>query len=366
MNILILSCNTGEGHNAAGRAILHELQRRHIPCEMADALHFAGDRVSRRISSSYTAITTRAPTVFRAMYRAGDFISSSRHKSPVYLLNRLYQGAVLDYIRAHRITCVVMPHLFPAQTLTALRHEHGLTIPTLAVATDYTCIPFWEETEMDRYVIPHPALAQEFIAKGIPADKLLPYGIPVERAVFEKEDRAQARAALGLAPDRPVFLIMSGSMGYGDLLALVSSYSGEAQLVVLCGRNEKLRRSLSALRRDAVLVPFTQEVPRYLSAADVLFTKPGGLTSTEAAVHNIPLVHTAPIPGCETRNAEFFASRGLSLFGKSAPDALEAADTLLHDAALRERMLSAQRAEINPHACEQICNWIVAHAEGRA
>lgn len=362
MKILILSCNTGEGHNAAGRAIFHELQSRGVACEMVDALSFAGSNISKRVSSCYTAITTKMPNVFRAMYHAGNFISSNRHKSPVYLLNRLYQDAVLQYIREHKISFAVMPHLFPAQTLTALKLERGLEIGTLAIATDYTCIPFWEETDMQNYVIPHESLAREFCEKGIAREKLLPFGIPVERAFFEKTDRVSARRALGLPLDAPIFLIMSGSMGYGDLENLISSYTGPAKLVVLCGRNEKLRLSLAKLRDDLCLVPFTQEVPLYMSAADVLFTKPGGLTSTEAAVHNIPLIHTKPIPGCETKNAEFYQNHKLSYYNKDIPTMLRFADSLIQDKARREEMLSAQRAVINPHAREQICDFILEKA----
>lgn len=362
MKILILSCNTGEGHNAAGRAVFHELQSRGVDCEMADALSFAGANISKRVSNCYTSITTKMPNVFRAMYHAGNFISSNRHKSPVYLLNRLYQDAVLQYIQEHEISFVVMPHLFPAQTMTALKRERGVNIGTLAIATDYTCIPFWEETDIHHYVIPHQSLAREFYEKGIAKDKLLPFGIPVERAFFEKADRSSARRALDLPLDQPVFLIMSGSMGYGDLENLICSYDGPAKLVVLCGRNEKLRLSLSKLRNDLCLVPFTQQVPLYMSASDVLFTKPGGLTSTEAAVHNIPLIHTRPIPGCETKNAEFYQNHKLSYYSKDIQSALHFADHLMQDEVLRKEMLLAQRATINPHAREQICDFILERA----
>ena len=97
-----------------------------------------------------------------------------------------------------------------------------------------------------------------------------------------------------------------------------------------------------------------------MDACDVLLTKPGGLTSTEAAVKNIPIIHTAPIPGCETVNAQFFSQRGLSVCRTVPREIAEAAERLANDSPLREKMLAAQRTQINPLAADMICDLIAA------
>ena len=113
---------------------------------------------------------------------------------------------------------------------------------------------------------------------------------------------------------------------------------------------------------DVLLQPFTDKVSLFMDAADIVFTKPGGLTSTEAAVKNVLLVHTPPIPGCETINAEFFSSRGLSDcagINASPEDIAESAYALWRDRDAQEKMLRAQRDNIHPDSADEICRFIL-------
>ena len=180
MKVLILSCNTGQGHNQAGRAIHEKLLERGVECEFVDTLSLVGQKTSDVVSNTYVSMTTHTPQLFHLLYKAGGAISNTRVKSPVYWANKLYREKLLTYLLENRVDAVVTPHLFPAETLTSLRRKGQLTVKTVAVATDYTCIPFWEETDMDYYVVPHRDLVDEFAGKGIPREKLLPFGIPVK------------------------------------------------------------------------------------------------------------------------------------------------------------------------------------------
>lgn len=362
MKTLVLSCNTGGGHNAAGEAICENLRKNNVDCDFVDLLSLAGPKVSRGISKTYVFITTKIPQVFRAIYKAGSCISSSRWKSPVYYANELYKDKLYHFVVKNGYDTIVMPHLFPAEALTSLRKEGKLEgITTVAVGTDYTCIPFWEETAMDYYVIPHPDLTEEFHQRGIPSEKLLPYGIPVKEAFQIQRDKKQAKKELYLDPDKPLYLIMSGSMGFGNvgklLEAILRKHGNTRNMIVLCGSNRKLKRKLRTRFREngnIRIVSYTKEVSKYMDACDVIFTKPGGLTTTEAAVKNIPLIHTDPIPGCETINAAFFSSRGMSVSSSNIPKQLEAADTLLQDEEKRSAMLAAQRKNIAVDTAERI------------
>lgn len=361
MKVLILSCNTGQGHNTAGRAVLEELRRQGVPCEMKDVLLFAGRRTSRVVSNAYVKITTRSPLVFQWLYRAGEAIRSDRLRSPVYFANTLYADNLLRYIEEQGFDRVLTPHLFAAEALTSLRRRGKLAARCYGIATDYTCIPFWEETELDTYFIPHRDLAEEFAQKGLPREKLAATGIPVSRRFSHPGDRGAARAALGIGPDSQVCLVMTGSMGFGragDYAQALLERGGDRRRVYLFGgRNERLKAELRerfAGEPRAVVLNYTDQVPLYMDGCDLLLTKPGGLTSTEAAVHRIPLIHTAPIPGCETQNAAFFRGRGMSLCPDGPEETAEAAELLLGDPARREAMAAAQAANCNPRAAEEI------------
>ena len=366
IKVLILSCNTGGGHNAAGQAVYEELCARGVECEFADALAMASPAVSQKVSDGYVFITTKAPEVFKLLYKAGGAVSRAnrlKHKSPVYFVNKLYADKLQAYIESNGFDVVVMPHLFPAEAMTVLKRQGALAgVRTVAVGTDYTCIPFWEETDPDWFVIPHADLAEEFAGRGIPAEKLLPLGIPVKRGFREPEDKAAARAALGLPEGGPLYLVMTGSMGFGNLESLLEAVAREGTpAAVLCGSNDEMRERLERKFAAASGLHFrgyTREAHRYMAACDVLFTKPGGLTSTEAAAVRIPVVHTSPIPGCETLNARFFAERGMSVVGEDAEKAVRAAAELACPGAARDRMLAAQAAHVRRETCGEICDLI--------
>lgn len=364
MKVLILSCNTGQGHNTAGKAILETFTARGVDCTMMDTLRLAGEDVSRKVSGAYCGLTTHFPRGFGWLYKAGSAISNDRVKSPVYYANTTYARYLLEVIHEGGYDRVVMPHLFPAEALTWLRRRGDLDVPTYVVGTDYTCIPFWEETEMDHYLIPHKDLMAEFVKKGVPEEKLVPTGIPVSARFRTHASKEEAREQLGLPQGETIYLVMTGSMGFGNAADIGKALLQRSGAVCLLGGNNRkmkdgLRKQFGENPRMMVL-DFTDQVSLYMDACDVVLTKPGGLTSTEAAVKNVPLVHTAPIPGCETINAKFFLKRGMSLCGMDPGRAAAAAFRLAQDKELQERMKEAQRREVNPFAADEICDRVTA------
>lgn len=370
MKALILSCHTGQGHNAAGQALKEALCARGVTCEMQDALAFQSARTSQTVSNLYVHLTTRSPRMFGLLYRAGGTISSDKHKSVVYLANRPYVRALNAYIEAGGFDFIVVPHLFPAEALTYIKKHMGLKTPCFAVQTDYTCIPFWEETELDAYVIPHMDCMDAFVQRGLPRQKLIPLGIPVEQRFVQPPDVSCCRKELGFAQTDTLFLVMTGSMGFGEPQLLVEELlqlcrRGE-KIVVLCGHNEKLRQALAqtfGTDGQVQALPFTKKAHLYMRACDVLLTKPGGLTSTEAAVMGVPLVHTQPIPGCETENVAFFTSRGMSVSAHSLQELAQRAYVLAYHKDQQAKMLRAQRAHIYRHASEDIATWMLARVQ---
>lgn len=372
MRILILSCNTGQGHNSAGLAVKEAFGRRGVECEMVDALSFGS--TSRVTSGCYVGMVSKCPSVFGTIYKAGRAISSPRFKSPVYYANARNASRLGKYIEEGGFNAVVMPHLFPAEMITRLRRRGESTPKSYCVATDYTCIPFWEETEPDIFFIPHEKLTDEFAARGIPREKLVPTGIPVSAKFYGKTDRTEARKKLGLPENGLIFLVMTGSMGFGSVVSLsreilerakarsrFDTCKTDIRVLIMTGRNEELRNNIeSSFNGDerAVAIPFTTEVPLYMDACDVLLSKPGGLTSSEAAVKKTPLVHTDPIPGCETMNAKFFSENGLSLFSENG-NAAELAVGLSEDEALRGRIMARQEEFIPRRAADDIAEYII-------
>ncbi|MDO4303191.1 MAG: glycosyltransferase [Bacillota bacterium] len=361
MKILILSCSTGGGHNTAGRAIKERLEYEGHEAVMMDPFSLSGQKTPERVGNTYVQVAKHAPGLFGMAYRLAKRISSSKHKSPVYYANIKAAKKLKAYLDENPYDAIVMPHLFPAEMVTYLKRKHMEIPPTIAVATDYTCIPFWEETECDYYIAPHEQLLEENIERGIPAEKLYPCGIPTGMAFSKPANKTRARSKLHLPADKPVFLVMSGSMGFGKMhlfvFELTRKLIHDEQLIIICGNNKKTQMILKGTYRrnkNVHITGFTDHVSDYMDASDVVFTKPGGLSSTEALVKNIPIVHTAAIPGCETKNKEFFVSRGLSLASEHVHTQISQGITLVENKEIRDAMICTQKKYAKPDASADI------------
>ena len=275
MKVLILSCNTGQGHNAAGLAMLETFKARKIDAQMKDALIFKSENVSKITSNVYTTITTKSSWFFGCIYHAGRFISSSKYKSPVYLANTSYAKKMYEYLRDNQIDVLVAPHLFPAEAATYIRRHYDINLACYAIATDYACIPFWEETEMDYYFIPEN-MKDEFLKHGISENKLVLTGIPVSKNYCIKEDKARLRQEFGISETCKVYLIMSGSMGFGKLAIFAAELSlrlksGE-HMVIICGNNKRIYAVLQKQFQNnprVHILGYTNRVADYMDACDV-------------------------------------------------------------------------------------------------
>ena len=362
MKVLILSCNTGEGHNYAGRALKECIESHHDTADMLDIMMLASPRVSKLVGNSYVNIVRHAPRLFQCLYKLGGLVSSARHHSPVYYANALLAKKLTRYLDTHHYDVIVTPHLFPAQTLTYIKKKNLLSQKVVAVETDYTCIPFWEETDCDCYIVPQKDLLGELIHKGLPKKRLFPLGIPVKQAFSTQKKRSLARKFCRLPSDAHVYLVMSGSMGFGKVNLLVAELirklEADEYVVVICGNNRRLRQILQTTfgkNPQVRILGFTDHVPAYMDASDVIFSKPGGLTSTEAAVRQIALVHTSPIPGCETKNLAFFTSHGMSVTARTVHGQVTLGRRLMKNEDARIEMQKQQNHCIPHDSAVEIC-----------
>ncbi|MCI7130265.1 MAG: glycosyltransferase [Lachnospiraceae bacterium] len=363
MDALILSCGTGGGHNSAGIAILEEMEKRGHHVTMLNPYTLKSKKLSSGIDRTYISMAQRAPDAFGAVYKIGNLYRRLPFRSPVYFANHVMDTVMEEYFAEHPVDIVLMPHLFPAEILTNMK-LHGLQIPkTMFIATDYVCIPFTEETECDAYVVPAKDLEDHFTEKGIPGDKLYPLGIPTGNRFMAEESCEQAKKRLGLDADKNYILVAGGSMGGGKIRQMINvlcdHFAGQkdVELLVICGSNQALFQKLSEQRMPGVtLIDYTDDMEGYMRASQLFITKPGGLSSTEAAVRNVPILHTAAIPGCESYNARYFSRHGMSVWARDPEEVIRFAEELLRDKAARQHMISNQQQYINSRAAADICD----------
>ncbi len=364
MRALILTCNLGGGHNTAARAVAEHFSDIGVYSEVKDALGLVSDIPSKLTEKAYLTSTKGNAWAFGTIYKVGMELSSLKTfvKSPVYFANTLFGYDLYNYIINQDFDVVVCTHFFPSLTLTYLKTFYNLKAKCFLVATDYTMHPFMNETNVDGYFVPHEQVAEEFSGFGIPREKIYVTGIPVGKKYTVKKDKKQARQELGLPVDSKIYLIMSGSMGFGSSSEMVKQLfnvcTGDYKIIVICGSNKTAKNKIDEmfLENEKVLtIGFTQKVASYMDACDIIITKPGGLTTTEAAAKNKPLIHSKPIPGCENKNAEFFEKFGMSICEDDPFQLATIAEYIVNDERYQIKMMENQKKYINAFAARDIC-----------
>jgi len=261
--------------------------------------------------------------------------------------------------------------MFPAMALTEMKRR-GMALPlTAAVATDYSCIPFFGETDCDYLLLSSALCREEFVRRGFAPEKIVPLGIPVSESFREKIGKEESRRRLGLSMQNRWVLVMGGSMGAGQITqltrCLLRRMEPDVNVIVICGTNACLRRSLERRYRNNArvkIIGYTDQVARYMESCDLLYTKPGGITSTEGAVMGVPMVHMRPIPGCESRNRRMFTREGMSVTARSARALAAKGRLLLNDPERQARMRKAQQSRIAADAAGEIAAFLERQAGG--
>lgn len=359
MKILILTCFTGEGHNSAAKAVAEELAKHSVEYEIVDPTSFKGQISQHLTSTFYNNLIKKAPSMFGAIYKIGTWYDNTEFTSPIYLANSIYAEKLYNYIKDNHFDAVISSHLYGMEALTAIKKRISKDIPFYGILTDYTVVPFFTELVLDGYFVPCNDVVDKLIQRGLPREAIHVTGIPISDKFNFTLTREEAKEHIGISSDKKLFVIMSGGIGGGNVQGLCDSLytqtDSDSIIYVLTGHNEKLFAEINAKYANKVkAVSFTKEVNYYMKAADVLLSKPGGLSSTEAAVINVPLVHINAIPGCETANIEFFGKNGLSIPAKNNDEAARFAVELSNDKVRSERICTNQRITINPYAARDI------------
>ena len=372
MRALIFTTHTGGGHDAAAHAMEQALSTRGVETRVMDCVAFGGAWFSRAVSGSYVKWVQHFPDSFGRVYRLGEVISTPRMKSPIYLVNSAYAFRMEKTITEFAPDMIICTHMFGGMSVTHLR-KHGQYKGFFAmVMTDYTFSPFMEDIKPDVLCVSNKAMLNECREKGLPEGILLPFGIPVSPACKPCTDRAAAKEKIGLSPDTPHVLLVGGSMGAGNLpvtvAKLLPTLPSNARLTVVCGSNEEARKQAEEQFGGDPRVHILGRVsPLYnlMASADVLLTKSGGLTTTEAMTIGTPMVIVHPILGCETANAEFFERTGLALYARHLDELPEKTMQLLQNAEARQRMIDIQHREIDPECSGHFADYLIEKTKMR-
>ena len=339
MRVLILSCNTGEGHNSCAEALREYFTAQGAVCIVEDALRFLSDGMSDFISHWHTRIYRHMPDLFRTGYRFVEVHPSLLQEgSVVYRALTGGAGRLYRFLAEGGYDTVICVHVFAAFMIEVLLQENPGAWKTAFLATDYTCSPSGSRHDLDWYFIPDSSLTEEFIRGGVQAEKLAATGIPVRMGFQIRGDREKAKETLGLSPDCCHLMMMCGSMGCGPIQKIVdhlcAKISADTVVSVLCGTNNRLRESLErrfAGKPQIRVYGYVNQVPLFMDSADLYLTKPGGISVTEAAAKALPMAFVDAVAGCETYNMRYFIERGGAVTADCPEKLADACVRLLSD-----------------------------------
>jgi len=330
---LIVSASAGTGHVSAGRALHSAFES--AGCARVvhvDVLDLAPRWVRTAYGGGFELLASRAPGVWGEVYRRSDGrVDEARWGS---IARRLMFREFERLLTAERWSVCVCTHFLPGQ----LAAGRANAPPFASVVTDFTLHRYWVRPRINQYFVATPDMARDLYAR-LPSARVVATGIPVGPEFADRTPQAHARAVLSLPLTGRIALVMGGGLGIGvEDSARAALVSGIADLhvVAVCGRNGAARANL--LRLDAgdrlQVLGYVDDVATWIAAADVVVTKPGGLTCSEALAVGRPLVLTRPIPGHEDANVQYLTARGAAIAAPTADDVTAALRNLMHDPAV--------------------------------
>ena len=341
--VLIMSASTGGGHNRAARAIKEELESRtidnmSIECEIVDSLKLVNNTMDKVISRGYEKSALYTPKAYGSVYRFSETTIASKNEFKTNPLTSLMARKFKHLLNESTPDLIIGTHPFPMIALSTLKKNnniHSLSRsesfykstkvdipPMISVLTDYTTHSTWIQNEIDYYIVGHEYVKELLVYEGVDSEKVKAFGIPVEKSFLSHRDRETVLTELGLSPEKLTVLLMGGIFGAGkiketleDLIAIDRDF----QILVITGRNEHLKDKLSKMldstihNKNICLLGYTNKMNDILASIDVLISKPGGLTTTEALLNDVPMIVPYFIPGQEEENLDFLTNCGAAL-----------------------------------------------------
>lgn len=364
MKVLILSCNIGGGHNACAGAIQEQFQFSGDVCDIADTIGLCSKKLSAFFTWGHSTMYRHFPGLFRFGYGfAEKYPGILKDDTPVYKLLTGGAERLCKLIEKEAYDTVVCTHIFSGLLLSETLRRYPMKLKTAFVPTDYTCSPGTAKSNADLYCIPGESLVEEFAAHGVPADKMVVSGIPVRSQFYVQSDKAASKMAIGIDPFHFHILIMCGSMGCGPMEQLVkqvhAELNQECEISVVCGRNQKLQARLQRKFQSAPNVHiygFTDNINALMDSADVYITKPGGLSTSEAAAKGLPMILLDVVSGCEEHNMSFYTRNGGAISTSGVDSVVECCSILAKEPEKLTKMRNALISQVPGNAAKILCD----------
>ena len=314
--------------------------------QIIDGLEYVNHHFNKFVVDGYKFSATKLPTIYGMMYRASN--TDSKVIKLVTKANSHFAKKFIPLLAEFKPDVIVSTHPFTSIMCSKLIGKGVTNIPLITIMTDFTLHSAWINPFVSRYIVSSAQMVDQLEQMGVDRNIILPIGIPIMPVFFEKDEHKDEHLAqLGFDPNLKTVLIMAGSFGVTDILKIyenINEIDLDFQIIVITGKNEKLFDAFNTIlscnenlrvgelqanfdddaepsRKDyklnitkkTKLIYYTDEVHKYMHLSDLIITKPGGLTVTEALASCLPMALFKGIPGQETENTEYLCSNNLAI-----------------------------------------------------
>lgn len=353
--ILIVSASIGNGHMQAATALYEELRANNsCSVEVVDFLQvgqFRYPKLNRLqielmnvMKTSYYGMLKIAPNVYKELYKITENQQTRKILDFINAANQKNMASLITRYRPHAVVCT---HPFPLGAASSLRDKKRLSYALSGVITDFAVHPWWVAGGVDHYFIANEVMAKELLEYGISSGGVTVSGIPVG-SQFKPSERVVMNKV-------PKLLVMGGGLGFGRMektLCKLEELPSAVEVTVVTGKNEELQQQLmfltKSLRNKITVLSFSTHIASLMKEADLLITKPGGLTCSEALAVNLPMILLNPLPGQEEENANYLHQQGSGLWIKDEGDIISKIAKIVFDKPEMLRRMQKKCAEVSP------------------
>ena len=367
--ILIFYGSYGGGHLSAAKSITQYLEKTYgdVELEMVDCIEYINRFLNKVSTGAYKQMAKNAPWMWELVYNhskdgALARITNTSNKIMSRKLNSLLQEFNPDL--------VISTHPFGNQMCAILKRRGKIKCKIATTLTDFKLHNQWLYLSeyIDYFFVSNQPMKDAMIEKNIPAEKIFVTGIPVSSRFLQTFNKEETFNEFGLSKAKPTILFFAGGeYGLGrdttfmTLKALIRLFK-DVQVIAISGRNRRMQRKFAKLIEDTQasnrikLLTFTDKVPELMNIANIVITKPGGLTITESLVSGLPIIIINPIPGQEEENAEFLVNHGAAIWIKKTDNIARKLKNLSRNPSDVELMIQKSKELAKPNSTKEICD----------
>lgn len=370
--ILVLYGSYGGGHLSAAKSISEYLTsiEPDIQIKLVDCMEYVNKHLNKLSTDFYKEITKKAPFMWELIYNGTQDGTMAKVATTS---NRIMSRKLLQLIEEFNPDLIVSTHFLSSQMCAFLKEKGKINCKLATILTDYHIHNQWLYLPeyVDFFFVANSDMKEEMILNKIPAEKIYITGIPISSRFSNSFSKDEIFSEFGLDKNkRTVLFFAGGEFGLGrnttimTLKALIRLFK-DTQVVAISGKNHKMKTKFEELIKNTnssnrvKLFEYTNKVPELMSISDFVITKPGGLTSTESLVSNLPMVIINPIPGQEEENAEFLVKHGVAVWIKKEDNVARVLKNLYRDKNKLISMKTATKKIAKPNSTKDICEILL-------